>query len=128
VAAGRGEVAVVILFEGRFVAAPTEGNGRDPFLAPRVIDRVQQIVGRGGARLDEENVRARGDGMGPFDVEGNFQSPAGIDGRARSGRGFGEDEITVGIFDGQVESFAEDAQVVVDVGGVVGIDDGDGLA
>ena len=71
---------------------------------------------------------ARGDGVGPFDVQRDFQGPAGIGRRWAARGGFGENKIAVGIGGGEVKGLAEDAQVVGDVGGVVGIDDGDGLA
>ena len=73
-------------------------------------------------------MRPRRDRMGPFHIQRNLQRPSGIGARPGSGGGFGQNEIAVGILGGQMKHLAEDAQIVSDVGRIVSIDNGDGLA
>src|SRR5207249_700002 len=83
---------------------------------------VVDAVRRG---LDEQDVRLRGDGVGPLDVQGDLQGPAGVRGRVGSPArlvDLGEDRV------GQAEGLVEVVQVAGDVRVVIGVHDGDRLA
>src|SRR5436305_353094 len=76
----RGEVEIIRGLGGPLAAAKAHGNDRYAGLAAGVVDGGKQVAEIVGVGLDEEDLGSGGDGMGPFDIEADFQSPALVGG------------------------------------------------
>src|SRR5207302_11397752 len=100
----------------------------DARLVAGPVDGGVQVVQRGRVGLHQEQTSARGDGVGPLDVQGLFQLPAvvGIDRGIAAAAVLGDTREARRR--GQAEGRVELAQVEGDIGLVVGVNAGNGLS
>ncbi len=130
VTGGGGEVGIEGGDAGVFGHSPAHGDNGDAGLIASGVDGGEEIIGGGGIGFDENDLGARGDGVGPLDVEGGFHRPGvagagGVGGGEHGAAGFVQ-EGEGGIH--EAELLIEGVEIGGDGGIVVGVDDGDGLA
>ena len=127
---GRLQRAVRVKLEVRDVAAPGVGDGDHARLARGDVDGVQQAGERGVDGFDQHDLRLRGDGVRPLDVQRGLAGPLGAVLReARDGDAL-QVEAVVGVHPvadaGETEALAERVDLVGDARVVVRDHDGDG--
>src|SRR5262249_21361674 len=109
-----------------FTRSPAHRHDRNAGQILGVGDGSKQVGEVIAVSFDEQDIGGRSDSVGPFDVEADFQSPAGIDDRIAGPACL----VALGQAGRRrdAESRIESRQVSGDVRLIVSVDDGDGLS
>jgi hypothetical protein len=77
-AVGSGVNGIRTGFGAGFGRSVAHGDGNDAGDGLGIIDGRIEIARAGGISFDQDDIRAGRDGVGPFDIEGDFTIPVGV--------------------------------------------------